>query len=108
MILHISSGGRWFRHLAFHNYAYLATIYTCGMRIYEALALHDAKRMIIHVHRGKGAKDRYVPLLSETLWLLRLYWTTHRNPVLIFPALGRCPYPAPLLCRSSSIACIPA
>jgi integrase/recombinase XerD len=50
----------------FHNYACLATVYACGLRISEALALQvtdiDGKRMMIHVHRGKGAKDRYVPL----------------------------------------------
>ena len=45
--------------------------------------------MRIHVHRGKGAKDRYVPLPEEILFLLREYWATHGNPVLIFPALGR-------------------
>jgi integrase len=45
--------------------------------------------MMIHVHRGKGAKDRFVPLPEETLLLLRRYWKTHKNPVLIFPALGR-------------------
>jgi len=77
----------------FHNFAYLATVYTCGLRLQEALYLQtsdiDAKRMMIHVHRGKGAKDRYVPLPEETLALLRKYWATHRNPVLIFPALGR-------------------
>jgi len=44
---------------------------------------------MIHVHRGKGAKDRFVPLPGETLHLLRRYWKTHRNPQLIFPALGR-------------------
>ena len=44
---------------------------------------------MVHVHRGKQAKDRYVPLPPETLDLLRRYWKTHRNPVLIFPALGR-------------------
>ncbi|MFC1886765.1 tyrosine-type recombinase/integrase, partial [Thermodesulfobacteriota bacterium] len=49
----------------------------------------DSKRMMIHVHRGKGAKDRYVPLPKETLDLLRRYWTMHKNPILIFPALGR-------------------
>jgi len=45
--------------------------------------------MMIHVHRGKGAKDRYVPLPEETYQLLRRYWVTHRNFVFIFPALGR-------------------
>ena len=77
----------------FQNYTYLSTVYACGLRLSEALALQisdiDATRRMIHVHRGKGAKDRYVPLPENTLNLLRRYWATHRNPVLIFPALGR-------------------
>jgi len=44
---------------------------------------------MIHVRQGKGAKDRYVPLPMRTLELLRQYWVHHRNPILIFPALGR-------------------
>lgn len=82
------------RHVhTFHNYVFLVTVYTCGLRLQEALYLQisdiDGKRKMIHVHRGKGAKDRYVPLPDETYQLLRRYWATHRNPVLIFPALGR-------------------
>ena len=77
----------------FHNKVFLTTVYSCGLRLQEALYLQvsdiDGERMTIHVHRGKGAKDRYVPLPEETLFLLREYWKTHRNPVLIFPALGR-------------------
>ncbi|MFC1886736.1 tyrosine-type recombinase/integrase, partial [Thermodesulfobacteriota bacterium] len=46
----------------FHNYTYLSTVYACGLRLSESLALQvndiDSKRMMIHVHRGKGAKDR--------------------------------------------------
>jgi site-specific recombinase XerD len=49
----------------------------------------DAKRMLVHIHRGKGAKDRLVPLPSTTLELLRTYWASHRNPTWIFPAEGR-------------------
>ena len=72
---------------------YLQTVYTCGFRLSEALSLtiHDinGKRMRIHVRKGKGAKDRIVPLPEKTYLLLRQYWATHRNPLLIFPALGR-------------------
>jgi len=75
------------------NKAYLTTVYTCGLRLHEALFLQvtdiDAQRMRIHVHRGKGAKDRYVPLPESTLYVLRDYWRHHRNPVWIFPCLGR-------------------
>ena len=49
----------------------------------------DSARMLVHVHRGKGAKDRYVPLPSRTLKVLRQYWVTHRHPVWLFPAMGR-------------------
>jgi site-specific recombinase XerD len=77
----------------FHNRAYLQTVYSCGLRLQEGLYLQisdiDGARKMIHVHRGKGAKDRYVPLPDATLDLLRRYWTTHRNPKLIFPAVGR-------------------
>lgn len=77
----------------FHNYAFLSTVYACGLRLSEALAIQvsdiDKARMMLHVHRGKGAKDRFVPLPQATLLLLRRYWVTHKNPVLIFPAVGR-------------------
>jgi integrase len=49
----------------------------------------DSDRMRIHVHRGKGAKDRYVPLPEATLTVLREYWKLHRNPAWLFPRLGR-------------------
>ena len=75
------------------NKAYLTTAYACGLRLQEALNLQvgdiDSDRMRIHVHRGKGAKDRYVPLPESTLHILRSYWKLHRNPVWIFPRLGR-------------------
>jgi integrase/recombinase XerD len=75
------------------NKAYLTAVYTCGLRLHEALYLQvtdiDSERMHIHVHRGKGAKDRYVPLPESTLYVLRDYWRHHRNPVWIFPRLGR-------------------
>jgi integrase/recombinase XerD len=76
-----------------HNAVFLTTVYSCGLRLQEGLHLEvadiDSARMMVHVHRGKGAKDRYVPLPSATLALLRTYWRTHRNPRLLFPAIGR-------------------
>ncbi len=40
----------------------------------------------MHVHHGKGALDRYVPLPDAMLTLLRKFWRTHRNPLWLFPA----------------------
>ena len=72
---------------------YLWTVYSMGLRLEEGLNLQvgdiDAARGLVHVHRGKGAKDRYVPLPSSTLQWLRQYWLTHRHPRLLFPAEGR-------------------
>jgi integrase len=77
----------------FHNYAFLTTVYSCGLRLQEAMYLEvsdiDGDRMMIHVHRGKGAKDRYVPLPNSTLTILHNHWRNHGNPKLIFPAVGR-------------------
>jgi integrase/recombinase XerD len=82
------------------NKAYLTTVYSCGLRLNEALFLQvadiDADRMRIHVHRGKGAKDRYVPLPESTLDILRNYWKLHRNPAWIFPRLGHSGQEGPL------------
>ncbi len=69
------------------------TVYSLGLRIEEGINLHagdiDGKRMMVHVHRGKGAKDRYIPLPESTLGGLRDYWKTHRNRTILFPSKGR-------------------
>ncbi len=76
-----------------HNHAYLTTVYSCGLRLHEGLHLEvsdiDSTRRMLHVHRGKGAKDRYVPLPDGTIDVLRKHWKTHRHPQLLFPAIGR-------------------
>jgi site-specific recombinase XerD len=69
--------------------ACLSTIYACGLRIQEGVHLQvgdiDSQRMLVHVHRGKGSKDRYVPLPENLLSLLRRQWSTHRHPLWLFP-----------------------
>lgn len=74
-------------------FAYFWTVYTMGLRLNEGLNLQvgdiDAKRGLVHIHRGKGAKDRYIPIPVSTLKLLRVYWATHRHPRFLFPADGR-------------------
>lgn len=69
------------------------TVYSLGLRLQEALHLQvsdiHAGRMMVHVHRGKGHKDRFVPLPPQTLQLLRAHWTTHRHPLWLFPCEGR-------------------
>jgi len=71
---------------------YLRVVYTCGLRLSEARNLLvsdiDGKRGLLHV-RGKGSKDRFVPLPRKTYRYLQRYWLLHRNPSLVFPALGR-------------------
>jgi integrase/recombinase XerD len=53
----------------------LTTIYSCGLRLQEGTRLQvpdsDSARLLIHVRRGNGGKDRSVPLPHRTLALLR-------------------------------------
>lgn len=75
------------------NHAFYSVVYGCGLRLNEAIHLQtgdiDGERRSIHIRRGKGAKDRVVPLPEATLGILRDWWRTHRNPIWIFPAPGR-------------------
>ena len=68
----------------------LTTIYACGLRLLEGVRLQvtqiDGERKMIHIHQGKGDKDRYVPLPSACLTMLRRHWQTHRNPLWLFPS----------------------
>jgi site-specific recombinase XerD len=72
---------------------FFTVVYSMGLRLQEALFLQiediDSKRMMVHVHRGKGAKDRMIPLPEPALWLLREYYKSHRNPRWIFPTEGK-------------------
>jgi len=61
----------------------LAT-YSMGLRLSETLALQvgdiDGERRRVHIRRGKGHKDRFVPLPDLTYQALRALWVKHRHP----------------------------
>ncbi len=58
--------------------AVLMTAYGAGMRIGEACGLRvedvQSQRMLLHIHDGKGGRERYVMLSSRLLVALRAYW----------------------------------
>ena len=60
-----------------------------GLRLEEALSIQvrdiDAGMNRLHIRRGKGHKDRLVPLPDLTLLALRTLWQKHKHPKLLFP-----------------------
>jgi integrase/recombinase XerD len=60
----------------------LETKYSCGLRLRELLGLQvadiDSARMVLHIRKGKGAKDRLVPMSPRLLAALRAYWQAYR------------------------------
>jgi integrase/recombinase XerD len=68
---------------------FLLTTYSMGLRLSETLALQvgdiDGERKQVHIRRGKGHKDRFVPLPELTYQALRALWCKHRNPCWLFP-----------------------
>ncbi len=68
---------------------FILATYSMGLRLEEALSLQvgdiDAERKLAHIRRGKGHKDRLVPLPDLTLKALRALWIKHHHPYLLFP-----------------------
>jgi integrase/recombinase XerD len=75
----------------------LSTIYACGLRLSEVLALTpeniDSHRMVIWVRGSKGARDRVVPLPQRTLALLREHWRMHRPKHVLFESRRKVGHP---------------
>jgi site-specific recombinase XerD len=94
----------------YHNYVFYYTLYSCGLRIKEALHLEtqdvDKHKMRIKIRGGKGGKDRFVPLPESTYELLKNFYRTHKNPTLLFPALGRGHNRGPISTEPMSIAAV--
>lgn len=68
---------------------FLLATYSMGLRLGETLALQvgdiDGQRKQVHIRRGKGHKDRFVPLPDLTYQAFRALWCKHRNPCWLFP-----------------------
>lgn len=66
----------------------ISTIYSCGMRISEALNLKisdiDSKRMMVRIENSKGNRDREVMLSHNLLILLREYYKEYKPKKYIF------------------------
>ncbi len=73
--------------------AILMTIYAAGLRTSEAVGLArehiDTGRMLMHICRGKGRKDRVVPLSPVLLEVLRQNWRTDGVGRWLFPGRDR-------------------
>jgi hypothetical protein len=68
----------------------LMVLYGTGIRRSEASLLKvsdiDSKRMIIHIHQGKGSRDRDAPMTAKLLEALREYWRWKKRKVYLFPS----------------------
>jgi len=66
----------------------ISTIYSCGMRISEALNIKisdiDSKRMMVRIENSKGNRDREVMLSQNLLMLLREYYKVYKPKKYIF------------------------
>jgi site-specific recombinase XerD len=69
--------------------AMLMMLYATGLRRAELCHLKvsdiDSKRMVIHVRRGKGGRDRDVMLTPKLLETLREYWRWIKPKTYLFP-----------------------
>lgn len=75
---------RAFDRAAYHrDLAILETIYSCGLRVSELSALRvcdlDASEQVIRV-KGKGKKERLVPVGAPALEAIRSYWSFLPHP----------------------------
>ena len=68
----------------------LMMLYATGLRRAELARLKvsdiDSKCMVIHIHEGKGQRDRDLPMNPKLLEALRVYWRWSRSKVYLFPS----------------------
>lgn len=71
--------------------AMVMTLYATGVRRAELCSLKvadiDSERMVLHIHEGKGGRDRDVPLSPKLLATLREYWRWMKPKTYLFPGM---------------------
>jgi integrase/recombinase XerD len=71
----------------------LLLIYASGLRVRECVHLSindlDGPGNRLFIRDGKGGKDRYTILSTPVHQALVRYWSYHKNPKWLFPAVGR-------------------
>jgi site-specific recombinase XerD len=71
----------------------IALIYSSGLRIGELINMKinnlDFERKMLKVHKGKGRKDRYVPIANVMLPLLKNYLTTYSPTVYLIEGMNK-------------------
>lgn len=72
-----------------YHRAMLMTLYSTGMCRAEMRRLKvsdiDSERMVVHIRKGKGGRDRDVPLSEKLLETLREYWRWMKPKTWLFP-----------------------
>ena len=67
----------------------LMLLYSTGIRRRELIRLRvediDSERMMIHIRKGKGGKDRDLPMCPKLLETLRDYWRWKKPKTWLFP-----------------------
>lgn len=70
-----------------------AVIYDLGLRAFEACNLKwndiNFDRHQVHIKKGKGGKDRIVPISEKTLIVLKAYRRDYPSKNLVFKAFGK-------------------
>lgn len=76
----------------------LSLIYSCGLRIGEAINLKlnaiDINRRLLHIKSGKGRKDRYIPISPIMIALLKKYIFQYTPKVYLFEGQTKPQYTA--------------
>ena len=74
---------------------FILCTYSMGLRLAETLNLQlgdiDSANHRVHIHRGKGHKDRFVPVSDFVLQQMRLLWLQHQHPKYLFPCTKSIP-----------------